>query len=426
MFLNIIKHKLFKNTAIYTISTLIKRSIPFLILPILTRYLTPEEYGIIATFQVLLAVMMVFVSMNADSAVSINYFKLEKKDFKIYVWNAAIIFFVSFALIFTLVFALKSSIANCIKFSENWLMITVFAALCHSVISLTIILWQAEQRPIPYGIFQILQSILNVGISVILIVGLGMKWEGRLLGIVIAYAFFGFLGGIIIYKRRYIKFEYNGKYIKDALIYGAGLIPYSLSWCIVSGIDRLFINSMVSVSATGIYSVGNRIAVLIGLLIDSFNRAWAPFLFEKLKQDNFATKVKIVRFTYFSFLGIIILTILFIIIAPFILKFFVGKNFYPAEKFILWIAIGQAFNGLRYLIVNYIFYTKKTYIFSTITIFTALVNAVLNFCFIKSYGAIGAAYATTVTYLIDFVLTWILSAKVYKMPWFDKAILASR
>jgi Na+-driven multidrug efflux pump len=99
------------------------------------------------------------------------------------------------------------------------------------------------------------------------------------------------------------------------------------------------------------------------------------------------------------------------------LKFFVSRNFYFAYKYVLWIALGYAFQGMYFMVVNYIFYVKKTYILAWVTFTSAGVNIVLNYFFIKANGAIGAAQATTITFFVQFIMVWILSAKVYKMPW---------
>ena len=69
------------------------------------------------------------------------------------------------------------------------------------------------------------------------------------------------------------------------------------------------------------------------------------------------------------------------------------------------------------MVVNYIFYIKKTYILAWVTFASAGMNIVLNYFFIKANGAIGAAQATTITFFVQFIMVWILSAKVYKMPW---------
>lgn len=415
---NILKHKLFKNFFTYTSSNVIRSAIPFFLLPVLTRYLTPSDYGIVATFQVLLAFMIVCVGLNMHGAISVNFFKISKEELKIYIGNVIFILFISFFLNFCIIFTAKKFLSHLIKFPENWLPVVIVVALFQSVSTLTLTLWQVEQKPLPYGIFQILQTTFNVTLSLIFVVALGWRWQGRLLGIIISSIAFGFISFFILYKREYIKLSFNKAYAKDALLFGIPLIPHALGGWIMTGIDRIFINSMVGVAATGIYTVGYQVGMIIGLLATSFNQAWSPFLFERLEENNLSTKVKIVRLTYLYFLAISFLVLILSFIAPWFLKFFVGRGFYCAYKYVIWIAMGYATRGMYYMVVNYIFYVKKTYILAWITFLSAGINVILNYLLIKANGAIGAAQATAIIFFVKFILTWILSAKVYKMPWF--------
>ena len=416
-FSNILKHKLFKNSFVYAGSNVIRRAIPFLLLPVLTRYLTPTDYGVVATFQVLLAITIVFVNLNMPGAVAVVFFKIEKQQLKVYVGNAVFILFISFILTFGMIYAVKAPLSHLVKFPENWLPIIVVIALSQSVFTLILTLWQVEQKPLPYGIFQILQTILNVALSLIFVVALNWQWQGRLIGVIITSIIFGFISLFIIYRRKYIKFNFNKAYIKDALLFGIPLIPHALGGLIMTSIDRVFINSMVNVAATGIYTVGYQVGMIIGLLATSFNQAWSPFLFEKLKENNIGTKIRIVKFTYLYGVGIIAIALSLSLVAPWFLKFFVSKDFHCAYKYVFWIALGYAANGMYFMVVNYIFYVKKTYILAWVTFFSAGVNIILNYFFIKANGAIGAAQATTITFFVRFVLTWVLSCRVYKMPW---------
>ena len=383
----------------------------------MTRYLTPTDYGIVAIFNVLLAVMVVFVGLSMHGAINVNYFKFKKEELREYIGNVFFILFTNFVLIFIIVFFLKTYISNIIKFPVKWIPIVIVIALCQSIFTINLRLWQVEQKSLPYGLFQISGTILNVAISLIFVVVLAWGWQGRLLGVVITSIVFGFLSIFVIHKRRYIKISFNKKYIKDALFFGIPLIPHALGGWMIGGIDRILINSMVGVAATGIYTVGYQVGMIIGLLASSFNLAWSPFLFEKLKENNYSTKIRIVKFTYLYDIGIIILALGLSFIAPYFLKIFISENFYSAYKYVFWIALGHAFNGMYFMVVNYIFYVKKTYILAWVTFFSAGINVVLNYFFIKANGAIGAAQATTITFFICFVLTWILSARVYKMPW---------
>ncbi len=416
-FYYIINNKLFKNSFIYTSSNIIRSAIPFLLLPVLTRYLTPTDYGIVATFQVMLAIILVFVNLNMPGAVAVNFFKIDKQELRVCIGNVVFVLSASFFLTFCVIYAIKTPLSYFIKFPENWLPIIVIVALFQSVYTLTLTLWQVEQKPLPYGIFQVSQTILNVTLSLIFVVALNWRWQGRLLGIIIISIIFGLIGFFIIYKRKYIRFSFDKAYIKDVLFFGIPLIPHALGGWMMTSIDRVFINSMVNVAATGIYTVGYQVGMIVGLFATSFNQAWTPFLFEKLKENNNDTKIKIVKFTYLYNVGIIVLALALSLIAPWFLKFFVSKEFHSAYKYVIWIALGYAANGMYFMVVGYIFFVKKTYILAWITFSSAGINVVLNYFFIKNNGAIGAAQATTVTFFISFVLTWILSAKVYEMPW---------
>jgi O-antigen/teichoic acid export membrane protein len=153
------------------------------------------------------------------------------------------------------------------------------------------------------------------------------------------------------------------------------------------------------------------------LIQDSFNKAWVPWLFAQLKKGNENNKKRIVKITYIYFGAIILLALLLSATAPWFLNFFVGEEFKEAGKYVFWIAIGYAFNGMYKLVGNYIFYAEKTKYLAWITFLTAILNIIFTYLLIKLNGPVGAAQATALAFFISFVLTWILSSKVYKMPW---------
>ena len=76
-----------------------------------------------------------------------------------------------------------------------------------------------------------------------------------------------------------------------------------------------------------------------------------------------------------------------------------------------------AVNGMYLMVANYIYQANKTHLLAWITLFTAVVNIVLNYVLIRANGAIGAAQASAASFFVGFVLTWILSARVCRMPW---------
>jgi O-antigen/teichoic acid export membrane protein len=77
----ILRSSLFQSAGIYTAAHLLTASVPFLLLPILTRYLTPADYGIVAMFQVILGIVSALIGLSIHGAIGRQYFEKDTIDF---------------------------------------------------------------------------------------------------------------------------------------------------------------------------------------------------------------------------------------------------------------------------------------------------------------------------------------------------------
>ena len=62
------------SAGIYTLANIANNAIPFLLLPVLTRVLTPEEFGIVAIFTTLVTAFGAFTGLSAHGAVNVRLF----------------------------------------------------------------------------------------------------------------------------------------------------------------------------------------------------------------------------------------------------------------------------------------------------------------------------------------------------------------
>ena len=122
------------------------------------------------------------------------------------------------------------------------------------------------------------------------------------------------------------------------------------------------------------------------------------------------------RITYI-YIGVI-LCVVFVLwaIIPFIYSF-LGRDFQAGMDLVLYIALGFAFNGMYKMVSVYIFYTEKTKIIAYTSVGVALINIALNLYLIPIYHAQGAAVATMMAMAFQFIVTWWVSSRIYKMPW---------
>lgn len=413
----VLKSSLIQSAGVYTLANVINAAIPFLLLPVLTRYLTPADYGMVAMYGVLISFVTPFVGFNVEGAVARQYYEHDQVDMTVYVSSCFVILLSSTVVVFIIFNILAVPLSRLTTVPQQWLWTVVLVCFMQFICRMVLVLWQVRVMPSRYGTFQILQTALNAGLSIILVVVVGMAWQGRLIGQIITAFVFAGIALVILIRDGWLKLKFNKQYVCNALNFGVPLIPHTLGGVIITMTDRLFITKMVGLDATGLYTVGYQIGMIIGILQDSFNKAYVPWLYERLKMDDLSIKIKLVKITYLYFIVIIGISLLLAVIAPWFLAFFVGKQFAGSAIFVVWIALGYAFNGMYKMVVNYIFYAQKTAILAWITFGTALVNIVLNYFFISLNGAIGAAQATTLTFALSFVATWIFSNKAYKMPW---------
>jgi O-antigen/teichoic acid export membrane protein len=414
----VIKHKLFKNAFIYTLTEVINKAIPFLLLPIMTSYLSPEDYGRVATYGAFTAIVAVFIHLSMVGAVNVNYFKITNEQLKVYIANTLIIVSVSSMVTFLTILIFDDTLSALVDIPWFWLCVGVIVTSAQFLTMLNLGLWQVEQQSKAFGSYQIAQMITNTSLVLVLVVGFEMGWEGSLIGQTIASILFAFISFGLIYKRGYLSFHVNKADIKDALKFGVPLIPHALSGWFRTGVDRVMLTAFIGTSATGIYSVGYQFGLVVGIIAMAFNQAYSPFLYKKLANIDEQGKKRLVKFTYLYFIGIILLTGILSVIAPYIIQNFLDERYHASSEIVGWVLYGYAFQGMYLMVVNYIFYTKRTYILSAITFLTGLLHVGISYYLIKLNGIIGAAQATTISFFIMFLLVWVLSSRIYSMPWY--------
>lgn len=415
--LNIFSSSLFKSSFVYTLTQAINSAVPFLLIPILTRHLTTEDYGVVAMFGVLLSLIAPFTGLSINGAITRQYYDREKVDMPVYVTNCLLVWAVSTLIVGFTLYSLEKPVSNFASFPSKWMWAIIVVSSAQFINQITLGLWQVQVKPLQFGLYQIFQTVLNMVLSIWFIVELGQAWQGRIQAQTIACVSFAFFSMIFLYGSGWIKFRFNASYIKNALNYGIPLIPHATGFTIKSIADRIFITRMVGLSATGLYTVGFQIGSIISLLAYSFNQAYVPWLYEKLKRDIYEDKIIIVKLTYLYFAVIIGLAVILGFVAPWIFSLYLGQQFKNASVYTIWIALGFAFQGMYYMVVNYIFYTQKTYILAWVTLSTAIISITLNYFAIRYWAAMGAAYTFTGISLLTFIVVWILSHRIYPMPW---------
>ena len=408
-----------KNSLIYIFAEVLNKAIPFLLLPILTRYLTPTDYGMIASFTAFVAFLSIFVGLSIHGAVSINFFKTTKEELKIYIANGIFVLLITTIIVGFVVFIFKEPLHNKLLLSSEWLYIGVILSFSQFVTLLNLTLWIAEKKPKAYGIYQISQTFVISTMSILFVVVLHFDWTGQVIANILGTLSFALFSFYLLYKRGYLEFKFNKKDMKDLLHFGIPMIPHNLSGWITTNGDKLLLITLVGASATGLFTVGFQIGIVMGVLVSSFHKVWNPYLYEKLSSSNFSlnSKIKIVKFTYLYFVLMVVLVLFLNFIAKYIFIYMIDSQYMDSYQYVIYILIMYALNGMYFMVVSYIFYFKKTKQLAYITFSCSILHLLFSYIFINIFGAIGAAYSGVISYTLMFLAVWYYSNKIYPMPW---------
>lgn len=412
-----LSNKVLKNSAIYVASSTINASVPFLLLPIMTSCLSPQDYGITAMFQTVLGFMLPIIGLTMDGAIGLEYYLKSMDNIGRYIGNCLFLSFCSFIICLCIASLLGEYTTNFVGFQFNWIVIALIQTILQFICTVCLTLWQVSQKPFLFALFQFGICLLNAFLSILFVYYWHKGYEGRLYANFIAVFLFSIFAFIYVYRKYKVSFSLNKKILKDAISYGVPLIPHSIGgWCL-SLIDRFFLLNMVGLAAVGKYSVAFQLASVLGFLTLGVNQAFVPWLYECLANVTEKTKRRIVKYTYTVLSLIVICACLYSLCLPLLQSVFINKKFDGIEDFFYILLVGFSFQGFYYFFACYIGYRKKTKYISLITISVTCVKIPITYLSINRFGDVGAAIAYSLTFFLFFVFTAFVSNKVFPMPW---------
>lgn len=373
-------------------------------------------------FQTLIVALGSVVGVGVAGAANRKYYdgEIAVQQIRHFIAACLQILLVSSCLVFIFIFSIRQQFSLWIGLQTHWILWAVFVAAVSVIVQIRLGQWQVRNQARRYGVLQIAQSSCNVLLSLLLVVALSQGAEGRIAAVIGTVALFGAMSLLFLKSDNLLVFLiYRPSYLKEALAYGVPLIPHIAGIFLLSSLDRFIINRELGLAEVGVYMVAVQLAGAIGLVFDAINKAYVPWLFERLKRDQIEEKRQIVRYTYAWYAVILLGVGLFFFIGPRLVTLIAGEEYSRAGDVIGWLALGQGFIGMYLMVTNYIFYSKRTGVLSLATISTGLINVALLVLLIRTLGLKGAAIAFSIAMGIRFLLTWWVAQRRHPMPWFS-------
>jgi len=402
---------IFTHSGWYLLASLSTKALGFILLPIYTQYLTPADYGLLTSIEVINYLLPFFFSFTLVNAFDRFYHQKEREANYLTHLFSSIFWFVLLlgGIVVTLI--IMSSYFWMPRFWDisayPYSILGFVPSLLTELSLLGFAFFRQSLQAKKISLILIGSALINIAISLYLIIGLEMGVIGKLWGNLGA-AIFSFLAVLIyVWKKQLLQFVLHKKILKECLAYSIPLIPLVASNWINIFSDRLFIETYENMDAVGIYSIAFHISMILYFVGESIVQVLVPITMKGLENDKKATKDKLGDYTFYLWIFLLLGCLFAIVFSKPIIAYFLDASFLATHTVIPILCLAIVFQMIHRLYGQIIKFHKRTKIFTIGAIMSSGLNILLNLMFIPKYGYIAAAYTTlTVSILYALFIIW--------------------
>ena len=413
-----------KGSMILTISNICTKAINFFLLPLYTKYLTPEQLGISDSITTLISLIFPILVLGLDGAFSAFYFDEESKEYKKSVFSN-----ISFILIFTSMVPLglmffSKTISRFVLGSQeySYIIIIALATLICQLWYLPFSLYlRVENRMTTFGVLNTVASSIMIISNIMTVyklrIGASALIVSTLVTNVIMFIMYLVTTDQLPHKK-YVNRKLNVKLLR----YSLPLVPMVISTWILTASDRIILLHLTGESEVGLYGVAARFVGIINVFTNSIYTAYTTFVYS-IKDDENSKYIysKILNILYLILTSIVFTVSMF---SKEILHIMVDVKYFEAYRVMPTLLFAQVLYA-AVTIVGYGIAFKKRSEYMLLSTIVALTNIILNFLLIKKFGIFAAGLTTWIGYLLMLIFITYFSQKLYKCPYQMKKLIAS-
>ena len=386
-----------KASFFYLLGNLFDKAIAFITVPIFTRLLSVEEYGILNTYTSWVSVFAIVVGLSLGQTLRSAYY--DKKD-RLDSYLSSIYSLSIIDLIVTVIIVMVLSNYFDFQITRYMLLLCVIQSFMQFVRDTFAMKLMMEMDYIKRTLVLALPNIAVAILSVFLIMNMDSeRYMGRIYAYVIIYFLIGITCLINQYRRGRTIINFSDW--KYGLSLSIPLIIHSFSCVLLSSSDRIMITKFVGATETGIYSLVYNMSLMITVITSSLENVWIPWFSKKMTISDKHSINKAVG-PYIMCSSVLVSSIMFV--SPELIRFLAPMEYWDGRFLIPPLMISVFVTFLYTLSTNLEYYKKSTKTIAKNTAIAALSNLILNLIFIPRFGSVAAAYTTLASYIISFFM----------------------
>lgn len=388
------QRELAKNTIILTVGKICTQFASFLLLPLYTALLVPEESGIVDVFNSFITLLTPICNWQFENGL-FRFMIDERKDFQGQKRLFSTVLFANIAqagayLVFFC--ALQSFIHSEYK---------IFLAID---VTLNIFLNTLLQFPrglgnnVIYSVGSFVSAVSTIALNVLFIAGFHWGAYGMFLATMFGKIITIFYLFIATKSWKYISFHSADKAVfREVSKYSLPLVPNQLSWWVVGTSDRMVISHFIGLAENGLYFVANKFSTVFVTFYNIFNLSWTESVSLHMQdedRDDFLTDIINTMFNLFAAVDIGIIACM-----PFLYHFgFVNQQYdrsYYQVPILMAAVLFQVIVGLYSVVYVALKMSKEI---AKTSLLAAIINLSIDLLLIKQIGLYAASISTLIAY----------------------------
>ena len=422
--------KLFKQTAIYGLATVLPRVLSVVLVRLYTTvFENASGYGEYVNIYSWIAIFNVFLAYGMETAFFRFYNKKKQKTSVISTSLISLLFTSVLFLLIALTF--KDTISELTSIDVEYIKFAAYILVLDALVIIPFALLRANEKPLKYAVLKIINVSINLGLNVFLLVILPKMISDNGAGFLdsiykpnfeIPYIFISNIiasGAILLF---FIPGYFKNKYVfsfslwKEMMRYAVPILIAGIAFTINEVVDKILLTRMVSESVSGIYGACYKLALFMTLFGTAFRMGVEPFFFSHAKTENpqktYATITK-----YFVILGSLILLSV-VVFSEVLAELLLGNKIYWEALDIVPIVLLASFClGIYHNLSVWYKITDRTKYGAYISSTGAALTLLINFIFIPKIGYMASAIATLVAYGTMMFLSYYFGRKHYPIPY---------
>ncbi len=411
------------ESLIYGLGQVGGRAVNLLLVPVLTRVLAPEAYGVSDLVLAYAQTALLVLVFGMDASLARHFYDEPDREARIRMVSTSLAFrLVTGTAVALLVALVVIPVAAPLLAGDAYRKYLTIGALTLPFTLLTLFandVLRVTFQPWKFISLNLVQTVAVGGLTLYLVLVRDLGVVGVLYGKLGGDALTAALG--LVLCRHSLRWRFHRETLRRMLTYGLPLVPVAFAYGFISAADRFFLQRTRSLEEVGVYAVAMKFFALASMGVAAFHLAFSPFAYARARRPEaprlFARVFSL--YTAVASLGALLVAAF----APEIVSVLAPGAYAAAAIPAVWLTFAAVAQGAYYVGGLGIGLSLRTTLLIWSAGAAALVAGLANAVLTPALGSPGAALATFMGYSVSAILATIVAQRVYPLPYRSGRIL---